>query len=374
MINTVKYSILLAFIIIFSSCQPTKRTDWKSGILVDEFVYDTASFPSCHAATIAETTEGKLVTAFFGGTKERNPDVCIWVCRKEADGWTKPQLIAEGFASGVEGLSDTVRYPTWNPVLYQVPNGELQLYYKIGPKPSDWYGFVRTSADGGVTWSEQEALPSGFIGPVKNKPVLVGDGSLVAGSSTEGDGWKIHFEVTKDFGKTWDMVGPINKGQQNGDHNVIQPSILDHGDGKLQILARSRSRRVATAWSEDYGKTWSEISLTSLPQNNSGTDAVTMADGRHVLVYNHTLDPEGKAKGPRTPLHMSVSEDGINWSAALILEDSPISQYSYPAVIQTSDGMLHVAYTWRRKKIKHVKIDPAQLELTKIDSLNWPSL
>ncbi|WP_258104717.1 exo-alpha-sialidase [Marinoscillum sp. MHG1-6] len=370
MINLLKLSLaVLISAFIVTSCQPKKRTDWKSGILVDEFVYDTASFPQCHATTIEETTDGTLITAFFGGTKERNPDVCIWVCRKEADGWTDPQLVAEGFIEG-----DSTRYPTWNPVLYQVPNGELQLYYKIGAHPSNWIGFLRTSNDGGLTWSEQKALPEGFIGPVKNKPVLLENGTLISGSSTEGDGWKIHFELSKDFGKTWKMVGPINKGEPNGDHNVIQPSVLIHGDGKLQMLSRSRSRRLATAWSEDYGETWSEIELTSLPQNNSGTDAVTMADGRHALVYNHTLDPDGGPKGPRTPLHLSISEDGINWYAALILEDSPISQYSYPAIIQTSDGMLHVTYTWRRLKVKHVEIDPTQLELTKIDSLSWPSL
>ena len=369
MIKTVIFSTFVTLIVIFSGCGEKPRTDWKSGILVDEFVYDTASFPSCHAATIAETTNGTLVTAFFGGTKERNPDVCIWVCRKEGDTWTDPQMVAEGYMEG-----DTTRYPTWNPVLYQVPNGELQLYYKIGPKPSEWYGYVRTSADGGVTWSEASALPEGFTGPVKNKPVLLENGTLIASGSTEGDGWRVHFELTNDFGENWTMVGPINKGEPNGDFNVIQPSILNHGNGKLQILARSRSRRLATAWSKDYGQTWTEISLTDLPQNNSGTDAVTMRDGRHALVYNHIMDPDGGAKGPRTPLNLSVSENGIDWYAALVLEDSPISQYSYPAVIQTSDGKLHVVYTWRRLKIKHVEIDPSQLELTKIDSLDWPEL
>lgn len=361
--------VSLASLILMSNCEPKQRTDWKSGILVDEFVYDTASFPSCHASTIVETKEGHLVTAFFGGTKERNPDVCIWVCRHENGDWTTPQLVAEGFMEG-----DTTRYPTWNPVLFQVPDGDLQLYYKIGPKPSDWYGYVRTSTDGGKTWSEAKALPDGFIGPVKNKPELLDNGTLISGTSTEGDGWKIHFELSYDLGATWKKVGPINKGEKYGDHNVIQPSILDHGNGKLQMLSRSRSRRVATAWSEDYGESWSSVELTSLPQNNSGTDAVTMKDGRHVLVYNHTLDPEGKAKGPRTPLHLSVSEDGMNWFAALILEDSPISQYSYPSIIQTSDGMLHVVYTWRRLRIKHVVIDPTKLELTKIEGLDWPKL
>lgn len=269
---------------------------------------------------------------------------------------------------------DTTRYPTWNPVLYQVPDGDLMLFYKIGPKPSEWYGYVRTSADGGKSWSEAKALPEGYAGPIKNKPVLVEDGTLIAGSSTENDGWKIHFEVTKDFGKNWEMIGPINQGEKNGDFDVIQPSILNHGNGKLQLLSRSKSRRVATAWSEDYGKTWSALELTSLPQNNSGTDAVTLADGRHALVYNHILDPDGKPKGPRTPLNLSLSEDGINWSAALVLEDSPISQYSYPAIIQTSDGKIHVVYTWRRLKIKHVEIDPDQLQLTPITTIDWPQL
>lgn len=366
------YSLLFLLPILVSvlfSCQTPKRTDWKSGILVDEFIYDTASFPSCHAATIAETTQGELVTAFFGGTKERNPDVCIWVSRKTDQNWTDPQMIAEGFMEG-----DSTRYPTWNPVLYQVPNGALLLFYKIGPKPSEWYGYVRSSDDGGVTWSDQKALPEGYAGPVKNKPVLLRNGNLFCPTSTENDGWKVHFEVTPDFGETWSQIGPINQGEKNGDIDVIQPSILDHGNGKLQILCRSRSRRVATAWSEDNGQTWSAVTLTSLPQNNSGTDAVTLKDGRHVLVYNHTLDPDGKAKGPRTPLNLSVSEDGINWSAALVLEDSPISQYSYPSVIQTSDDKIHVVYTWRRERIKHVEIDPSKLELTKIDSLEWPSL
>jgi predicted neuraminidase len=351
------------------SCQPEKRTDWKHGILVDEFLYDSASFPSCHASTIAETTDGKLVTAFFGGTKERNPDVCIYVCRKEGASWTAPQMVAEGFMEG-----DTTRYPTWNPVLYQIPNGDLLLFYKIGPKPSEWYGYVRSSKDGGVSWSEAKALPEGYAGPIKNKPVLLNDGNLLCPSSSETDGWRVHFEMTPDFGETWSMVGPINKGEPNGDFNVIQPSILFHKDGRLQMLARSKSRRVVESWSDDNGQTWSPVALTSLPQNNSGTDAVTLQDGRQALVYNHILDSAGGPKGPRTPLNLSISENGIDWLAALVLEDSKISQYSYPSIIQSADGMIHVVYTWRRLKIKHVVIDPAQLQLTKIDSLDWPSL
>lgn len=336
---------------------------WRKGILVDEFIYETAPFPSCHAATIAETPTG-LVASFFGGTKERHPDVGIWVSRQQNGAWTAPVEVANG------NQEDGSRLPTWNPVLYQVPNGELMLFYKIGPKPSEWQGWLKTSKDGGETWSEATMLPEGYVGPVKNKPVLLDNGELFAASSTEGDGWKVHFEVTPDFGKTWERIGPINKGEKN--HDAIQPSILKHGKGKLQILCRSRSRALVESWSDDYGRTWSPLAKTGLPNNNSGTDAVTMTDGRHVLVYNHVLPPGDLVKGPRTPLNVAVSKDGKNWKAALVLEDSPISQYSYPAVIQTSDGLLHFIYTWRRERIKHVVVDPTKLKLKKIKNGEWP--
>ena len=113
---------------------------------------------------------------------------------------------------------------------------------------------------------------------------------------------------------------------------------------------------------------------TSLPNNNSGTDAVTLKDGRQLLVYNHVLPPGKEVKGPRTPLNVSLSDDGVNWDASLVLEDSPVSQYSYPSVIQSSDGMIHIVYTWRRERIKYVKIDPSKLERVKIVNGEWPDV
>lgn len=336
---------------------------WQTGVVKQEFLYEKAPFPSCHSATIAETPTG-LVASFFGGTKERDPDVEIYISRFVDGKWLAPVAVANGIQK------DSKRLPTWNPVLYQVPNGELLLFYKIGPKPSEWWGMMKSSKDGGITWSEATKLPDDYIGPVKNKPVLLSNGNLFAPSSKEGKGWKIHFEVTNDNGKTWRTVGPI----EGGAFNAIQPSILQHGNGKLQILARSRDRSLLQSWSTDNGETWSPLSKTNLPNNNSGTDAVTMKDGRHALVYNHVLPPGTLAKGARTPLNVSISKDGVNWSAALILEDSPISQYSYPAVIQTADGMLHFIYTWRREKIKHVVVDPSKLKLKKIKNGIWPKL
>jgi predicted neuraminidase len=351
---------LVLTIVMSANAQVEK---WQTGIVKQEFLYDKAPFPSCHSATIAETPTG-LVASFFGGTKERNPDVEIYISRFVDGKWLAPVSAANGIQP------DGKRLPTWNPVLYQVPGGDLLLFYKIGPKPSEWWGMMRTSKDGGKTWSDATKLPDGYIGPVKNKPVLLSNGNLFAPSSKEGDGWKIHFEVTKDNGKTWRTVGPLPENEIK----AIQPSILQHGNGKLQLLARTANRAIVESWSEDNGETWSALTKTSLPNNNSGTDAVTMKDGRHVLVYNHVLPPGDLAKGPRTPLNVSVSKDGKKWSAALTLEDSPISQYSYPAVIQTADGMLHFIYTWRREKIKHVVVDPSKLRLKKIKNGIWPKL
>jgi alpha-L-rhamnosidase len=134
-------------------------------------------------------------------------------------------------------------------------------------------------------------------------------------------------------------------------------------------------RALVESWSSDNGETWSPMKPGGLPNNNSGTDAVTLKDGRHLLVYNHVLPPESaeEGRGARTPLNLAWSKDGRKWYAALILEDS-IGEYSYPSIIQSNDGMVHVVYTWRREKIKYVKIDPSKLTGKKIKNGKWPML
>jgi alpha-L-rhamnosidase len=343
--------------------QFTSENQWKKGIVKDEFIFERASFPESHASTIVETSKG-LVAAWFGGSKEGRSDVCIWMSRFEKNKWTEPYMVADGI------INDTLRYACYNPVLYQIPKGDLLLFYKVGPRVSAWKGWMKTSKDGGITWSEPIALKEGYLGPVKNKPVLLSDGRLLCASSTEGDGWKVHFEITPDFGKTWEKIGPINDGKTI---NAIQPSVLFHNDGRLQILCRTKNRAIGESWSNNKGKTWSPMTLSGLPNNNSGTDAVTLMNGWQLLVYNHVLPPQGQHKGARTPLNVALSKDGKTWYAALILEDSPISQYSYPSVIQTSDGLVHIVYTWRRERIKHVVINPLKLNLTPINTGIWPA-
>jgi predicted neuraminidase len=341
----------IGLLFLSSGCEttkPAKRVSSAAGIAViqSEFIYETAPFPSCHASTIAETPDG-LVAAWFGGKHERNPDVGIWVARRDTKGWTAP-------IEAANGVQDSrTRFPCWNPVLFQAKDGPLLLFYKVGPSPSRWWGMLITSSDGAKTWGKPRRLPDDIFGPIKNKPVVLPDGTLLCPSSTEHDGWRVHLERTSDLGATWTKTGPLNSAQEFG---AIQPTVLFHPNNRLQILCRTRQNVITECWSDDGGKTWGAMKATSLPNPNAGIDAVTLRDGRHLLVYN----PNRKGRDDRTPLVLGLSADGKSWRQVATLEDQP-GEYSYPAIIQTRDGLAHITYTWKRQRVKHVVVDPGKL-------------
>jgi predicted neuraminidase len=338
---------------VSAAAASTVKSEPGSAIVLQEFIYEQAPYPSCHASTIVQTAQGGMVAAWFGGTHERNPDVGIWVSRQENNRWTTGVEVANGVQS------DGTRHPTWNPVLFQPRNGALMLFYKVGPSPQTWWGEVKTSTDGGRTWSAARRLPDGILGPIKNKPVQLADGTILSPTSNETNErpskWTVHFERSSDGGKTWTATPPVNDGITIG---AIQPSILFHdriGGSKLQAVGRTRQGKVFTISSQDAGKTWGPMSLLDgVPNPSAGTDAVTLKDGRHLLVYNPV------AKG-RTPLVIGVSRDGQAWTQAVTLEDEP-GEYSYPAMIQTSDGRVHLTYTWKRERVRHVVIDPTKIK------------
>jgi predicted neuraminidase len=229
-----------------------------------------------------------------------------------------------------------------------------------------------TSDDNGRTWSKPARLPDGILGPIKNKPVTLLSGDILSGTSTESDrdGWRVHFERSTDNGKTWTATPPVNDGRKIA---AIQPSILKHQDDRLQALGRTRNDRIFETWSSDNGRTWEPMTLTALPNPSSGTDAVTLADGRQLLVYNHTTRKGSNSGNFRGKLNVAVSDNGSDWNAAVVLEDST-GEFSYPAVIQTADGLVHITYTWKRDHIKHVIIDPTKLEPAPIINGQWPTM
>lgn len=330
----------------------------RSPVLLSEFVDTRAPYPQAHASTLVELADGTLAAAWFGGSGESRPDVRIWFARRGATGWETPVAVADGITA--DG-----RFPTWNSVLFQPAAGDLQLFYKIGPNPREWWGMVLTSRDGGRRWSTPRRLPDGMLGPIKNKPVVAADGSWLAPSSreegtAEDNRWSIRIERSTDRGVHWQVGDAIASPMHI---EAIQPSILVHRDGRLELVARTRQGALAMSWSRDSGRSWSPLAAIDLPNPNAGTDAVTLRDGRQLIVYNHSAHaPDRPGDGPRWPLNIGLSDDGVRWRNVLTLESKPLPDgYAYPAVIQTRDGLVHVTYTYNRVRIRHVVIDPTRL-------------
>ncbi len=240
----------------------------------------------------------------------------------------------------------------------------LVLFYKVGPSPERWWSLITTSDNQGVTWSEPKLLPKDHYGPIRSKPVELPEGVLLCGSSTEEAGWRVHMEWLRSPGKDYGKTEPLNESREVA---AIQPTILVHRLDRIQILCRTKQGRIVDAWSNDRGKHWSPLTRTELPNPNSAIDAVKLEDGRSLLVYNHSRDDRGV-------LNVAVSSDGHTWDAAAVLEDKPGDEYSYPAVIQTRDGLVHITYSWKRERIKHAVIDPAQLRPKPIIEGTWPAL
>ncbi len=313
------------------------------------FPVGSTSFASSHASTIVELKNGDLLSAWFGGTGEGAPDVAIWSARRGAKGWSAPVELAR-----------EPQTPCWNPVLFHTHDGRLWLYYKFGPSPSEWAAARKYSLDEGLSWSRVEHLPAGVLGPIRAKPLILDNGTIVSGTSFEAYlTWSIWIERSTDNGKTWAKIGPILPGT-NVDGNtatdtgktrgLIQPSIISLGKRHLRLYARSTAEvaRVCVADSFDDGLTWTSVHPLDLPNPNSGIDAVALRDGRVVLIYNDTTSG-------RWPLNLAVSRDGEHFRNFRTLEDKP-GEYSYPAIVQNAAGDLEITYTWNRKSIKYVHI------------------
>lgn len=321
----------------------------QTSVVSSEFVSTHPPTAQCHAGTIVETPTG-LVAAWFGGKQERDPSVGIWMSRQVSGHWISPREIANG------RQSDGSRWPAWNPVLFRSTTGRLMLFYKIGPDPQHWWGMLTTSADDGATWSAPHRLPPGILGPIKNKPIQLANGDILSPSSTERGGWRVHVERSEDDGRTWVAGSDLS----SRGIEAIQPSLLPKQDGGIEAIGRTRQGKLFWSQSADDGRHWSPLRLLDVDNPNSGIDAASLADGRDLLVYNPT-SPGSRWWDGRGTLAVAISADGLHWKRVLTLEDQPGQEYSYPAVIQSRDGLVHVLYTWRRTRMRHVVIDPARL-------------
>ena len=316
----------------------------KVSVIREGFIYDNAPFPECHASSIVELNDGKMMATWFGGTEEKDPDVTIWVSVYDNGNWGEIREVADGIQD------EKLRYPCWNPVLFKHTSGKLFLFYKVGPNPREWWGEMMYSMNDGESWSASEKLPEGYMGPVRAKPIELANGNLLCPSSVEYShtNWKVQMETYQPAGNTWQKIMV----DEDADFDVIQPALLRHSDGQLQILCRSKQNRIVEAWSTDNGASWGKLSATNLPNPSAGIDVVTMPDNQHVLIYN----PTEKGPNDRARLSLALSADGKTWTDIYKLEDEPRGEFSYPAMVQTGDGLIHITYTWNRQKIKHVVV------------------
>ena len=328
------------------SCQQESNSEIKIEVVSSEYISDSTQYAQCHASTLLETSDG-LLLAFFGGPYERHPEVCIYTSEYKNDTWSKPEKVADGI------VSDTLRYPTWNPVLFRGNSNYISLYYKVGPNPNEWWGMVMHSDNEGHSWSAPERLPDGILGPIRNQPLQLKSGVILSPSSTETtyELWKSHIERSTDGGKSWTKIDIPSLDSVK----IIQPALLLYPENKIQALMRSNQNVIMESWSEDEGLSWSEVQPTKIKHPNSGIDAITLQSGAKLLVNNPMKSGNSWEVG-RNKLDLYYSEDGKNWKDVFQLEDQSEGEFSYPDIIQTQDGLVHISYTYNRTKIKHVSL------------------
>lgn len=336
-------------------------------LMQKEFIIKILPTDFCHASTILRIAEDKLICCWFGGQKEGTADVAIWGSLKDANGWSQPQKLADG--AEVD----------WNPVLFSYKD-EIMLFFKEGQQISNWKTFFRKSADLCHSWSKPVALvvgdDSGGRGPVRNKPIVLANGRIIAGGSIERGLWTSFADYSDDGGKTWKKsltIGIAGLSYQDGEktaesniavsqqsfygRGVIQPTIWESTPGQVHILMRSSEGYIYRSDSADNGNTWKEAYPTQLPNNNSGIDLVKAPFNKFLYLV---CNPVQSNWGMRSPLSLFRSDDnGDSWEKILDLE-TETGEFSYPAVIADKDG-LDITYTWQRKNIVHCRLNKEEL-------------
>jgi predicted neuraminidase len=306
-------------------------------------------YPVHHCSSITEAANGDLLIAWYGGSYESSDDQVLFLSRRKKGSrfWSKPEIIVRSPGK-----------PPGNAILFTDKRNRIWLVWgrMDGTQPmlrgTGWDQcrlFYRTSDDNAVTWSKDQPFFHDTLGWLpRNLTLFLSDGSLVLPLSDELNGHGVDlsfFLSTKDNGATWTRSGIMRGGEQ--------PTFIERSNGSLVAFLRTRPN-ILQSESKDGGKTWSELHPTQFKNPDAGISVRRLKSGHVILVFNNQ-------DNSRTPLHIALSTDeGRTWSEPLRLETNP-GEYSYPSVLQTSDGMIHIIYTFRRYSIKHLEINEGWL-------------
>ncbi|WP_342750669.1 exo-alpha-sialidase [Termitidicoccus mucosus] len=353
-----KHNRIIGTLLSLACAAPLLSAQAKSpvaAVLLSEFIEAAPQDPEVHASSITEVSPGVLLAAWFGGAMEADNDTQIWASRHTEAGWGKAFVVEQGLSE--DGSKPE---PVYNPSLYTHKDGRITVFYMVGPWKGSKRYCMKESLDGGATWSKENRVPKGLRGPCRAPTLRLSDGSLLFPTTGSGGvlcNWSDEEMTPDSWGKSALIADPEKM-------SAIQPTLMEKNDGAVLLFARTYAREIGVARSSDRGRTWGAIKGTGIYMANSGIDVLKLKDGRALLAYNKSDKPADPSKwGNRTPLTLAVSvDDGENWRDLFNLETDDIREgFAYPTLIQASDGLVHLTYTWGRKRIKHVVIDPEKL-------------
>lgn len=339
----------------------------QSPIIKTCMIPNSLEAPFAHAPTLIEVTPHHLMASFYAASDWGNKDQKIYISHYINEEWSAPEEIASStdvkfvMPSSLAHLfpPPVTQTPCWDPVLFKAPDNSLLLFFKIGPDPRSWSGALKRSFDEGQTWTSIELLAQkGIIGPHKNKPVSLPDGSIVCACARGSwQSWTTWVEILKNVNQAneqWQLIGPLS--YQDAVVGILQPTIFFDRENNLRMIFRTKNHtNLCTSLSSDHGLTWSPVSPITLTSNDSNSDAVTLNDKRILLAYSN-LKP-----GKRYQLDLACSDDGgQTWRNVLVIEkrNNENEHVSFPTIIQTNDGLVHILYAYLQKQIKHVIVDP----------------
>jgi predicted neuraminidase len=303
--------------------------------------------PVHHASSMTLAANGDLLVSWYGGSYESSDDEALYLARRRKGSrtWDPPVLL----------LRNPER-PVGNAVIFTLPDDSVWIIWgrMEASQPlrahTGWDAarlFYRVSRDHGHTWSQDKLFPMETAGWLpRNLSVRLTDGTTLVPLSDERNNRDLSFFVmTRDNGATWSRSADIPNQQSQGE----QPAVAQRRDGSLLAFLRTSPRLLATE-SFDTGKTWTPARATEFKNPDAAISLCALRNGNLLLVWNNN-------ERGRSPLHIARSTDGgKSWSAPLMLESNP-GEYSYPSIMQTPDGKIHVIYTYRRYSFMHLEFN-----------------